>query len=467
MPFLSRLRRPGTRKAGAVALTVALAALLAACGGNHPESIFHHRSEVNRSVDGLFRLLIWLGTFVFVFVEAILVWTLIKFRKRPGQAEPEHVHGNTTLEIAWTVIPLIILGFIAIPTIRIIFETQATARSDALQVEVIGHQWWWEFRYPQYQVTTANELYLPLGRTVNFTLKSQDVIHSFWIPALNGKRDVIPNRTNYLWFSPDSAGVSAWNGACAEYCGTSHANMRFKTFTVSSADFESWAKHQAEAAAPPPGTLPVPTQSQVTPGVPNAQPIAPVGSQIRPEIKSGQNASNAGPTVPSAGRPGTGVPGAVDTAQAGNTPQVSQAGFIAFPKEQLPPNTVPATPIPDGLKFDDSLLGKGDVANGAKLMTSLGGCLACHAIKGNPMMIGNIGPNLTHIATRTSFAGGLFPNDARHLARWIKNAPEMKAGVIMRTFGANEYDPGTKQIMKPGLTDQQIADIVAYLQTLK
>ena len=467
MPFLSRLRRPGTRKAGAVALTVALAALLAACGGNHPESIFHSRSEVNRDVDHLFRILIWFGTAVFIFVEAILVWTLIKFRKRPGQAEPEHVHGNTTLEIAWTVIPLVILIVIAIPTIQTIFKTQAAARSDALQVEVIGHQWWWEFRYPQYQVTTANELYLPLGRTVNFTLKSQDVIHSFWIPALSGKRDVIPNRTNYLWFSPDSAGASAWNGACAEFCGTSHANMRFKTFTVAQADFESWAKHQAEAAAPAPGALPAPTQSQVTPGAAGAQPAAPAGAQIRPGINAGKTQSGAGPTVPSAGRPGVGVPGAVDTAQAANAPQVTQAGFTMFPREQLPPNTIPQTPIPAGLAFDDNLLDKGDAANGAKIMTSSGGCLACHMIKGNPMMVGIMGPNLTHLATRSSIAGGLFPNDPKHLARWIKNAREMKQGVIMQTFGANEYDPILKRRNTPGLTDQQIADIVAYLQTLK
>jgi cytochrome c oxidase subunit 2 len=467
MSFLSRLRRPGTRKAGAVALTVALAALLAACGGNHPESVFHQRSEVNRDVDYLFKILIWLGTAVFVFVEAILLWTLVKFRKRPGQAEPEHVHGNTTLEIAWTVIPLIILIFIAIPTIRTIFKTQAVARSDALQVEVIGHQWWWEFRYPQYQIVTANELYLPVGRTVNFTLKSQDVIHSFWIPALSGKRDVIPNRTNYLWFSPDSAGSNAWNGACAEFCGTSHANMRFKTFTVADADFESWAKHQAAAAAPAPGAPATPTQSQVTPGAPGAQPAAPAGAQIRPDINAGKNQSHAGPTVPSAGRPGVGVPGGAVTTLAANAPQVTQAGFIAFPREQLPPNTVPATPIPDGLKFDDSLLGKGDPANGVKLLTGAGGCLACHMIKGNPMMVGVVGPNLTHLASRTSIAAGLFPNDPRHLARWIKNARAMKQGVIMQTFGAGEYDPVFKRPVQPGLTDQQIADIVAYLQTLK
>ena len=437
MPFLSRLRRPGTRNAGAVALTVALAVFLAACGQqSYPESIFHQRTDVNRDVDYLFKILIYAGTAVFIFVEGILVWTLIKFRKRPGQPEPVHVHGNTTLEIAWTVIPLVILILIAIPTIQTIFKTQATARSDALQVEVIGHQWWWEFRYPQYQVVTANELYLPVGRTVNFTMTSKDVIHSFWIPSLSGKRDVMPNHTNYLWFSPDSSGSNAWNGACAEFCGTSHANMKFRTFTVAAADFESWAKHQAEAAAGTPA-----------PAVPTAP-------------SSAATAITTAPATPAAAPPPAAAP---VTAPA----PVVQAGFVSFPREQLPAHTVPQTPIPSGLNFDDSLLDKGDAANGAKLVISSGGCLACHAIKGNPMMVGNIGPNLTHVATRTTIAAGLFPNDPRHLARWIKNAREMKPGVLMQTIGAGEFDPITKQTVKPGLTDQQIADIVAYLQTLK
>jgi cytochrome c oxidase subunit II len=440
MSFLSRLRRPGTRKAGAVALTVVLAALLAACGQDHPDSIFHQRTDVNRDVDYLFKILIYAGTAVFIFVEAILVWTLIKFRKRPGQPEPEHVHGNTTLEIAWTVIPLVILMMIAIPTVRAIFKTQAEARSDALQVEVIGHQWWWEFRYPQYQVVTANELYLPIGRTVNFKLNSADVIHSFWIPSLSGKRDVMPGRrTNYLWFMPDSAGSSAFNGACVEFCGTSHANMRFKTFTVSAADFESWAKHQAEAASPPPG-MPAPATSApaaVTPG------------------QTAQTPAGAKPAATAA-----------DTAQKTATP-VTQAGFIEFAKDQIPVSSVPQTPIPAGLNFDDSLLPKGDPASGNKIMTGVGGCLVCHGVKGNPMMVGVIGPNLTHVASRTTIAAGLFPNDARHLARWIKNAREMKPGVTMFTIGKNEYDPVLKTVMKSGLTDQQIADVVAYLQTLK
>ncbi len=450
MPFLSRLRRPGTRNAGAVALTVALAVFLAACGQqNYPESIFHQRTDVNRDVDYLFKILIYAGTAVFIFVEGILVWTLIKFRKRPGQPEPVHVHGNTTLEIAWTVIPLVILILIAIPTIKTIFKTQAVARSDALQVEVIGHQWWWEFRYPQYQVVTANELYLPVGRTVNFTMTSKDVIHSFWIPALSGKRDVIPNHTNYLWFAPDSSGSNAWNGACAEFCGTSHANMKFRTFTVSAADFESWAKHQAEAA--------VGTAAPAAPATPPA--AAPGSAAAASTATAAAAAAKTAPTTP--------PPAVVASQTAPAAAPVVQAGYVSFPRDQMPPNTVPQTPLPAGLNFDDSLLDKGDPANGAKLVISNGGCLACHAIKGNPMMIGNIGPNLTHIATRTTIGAGLFPNDPRHLARWIKNAREMKPGVIMNTIGIGQYDPVLKQTMKSGLTDQQIADIVAYLQTLK
>ena len=449
MPFLSRLRRPGTRNAGAVALTVALAVLLAACGQqSYPESIFHQRTDVNRDVDYLFKLLIYAGTAVFIFVEGILVWTLIKFRKRPGQPEPVHVHGNTTLEIAWTVIPLLILIVIAVPTIHTIFKTQAAARSDALQVEVIGHQWWWEFRYPQYQVVTANELYLPIGRTVNFTMTSKDVIHSFWIPALSGKRDVMPNHTNYLWFSPDSSGSNAWNGACAEFCGTSHANMKFRTFTVSAADFESWAKHQAEAAV---GSTP---------------PAAPAGATTPPAGGPGTPATAAATTAAAAAAKTAPAAAAPQTAPAPE-PAVTQAGFIAFPREQLPAHTIPKTDVPTGLNFDESLLGKGDPANGAKLMMSTGGCLACHAIKGNPMMVGNIGPNLTHVGTRTTIAAGLFPNDGPHLARWIKNARAMKPGVIMPTLGKGQYDPVTKAVVPMGLTDEQIADIVAYLQALK
>jgi cytochrome c oxidase subunit 2 len=446
MPFHTRLRRPGTRKAGLAALTVGLAVLLTACGQNHPDSIFHSRTDFNRDVDFLFKILIYAGTAVFIFVEALLVITLIKYRKRPGQPEPKHVHGNTTMEIAWTVIPLLILIVIAIPTVRVIFKTQAKARSDALQVEVIGHQWWWEFKYPKYTVagangridtvTTANELYLPIGKTVNFTLKSRDVIHSFWIPSLAGKRDVVSNHTNYLWFTPDSVTQNVWNGACVEYCGTSHANMRFKAFTVSQADFDSWIEHQK---LPGVGTAPV-----------------------------------ASPATPATGVvPATGAATGAATAQAAPAPAtpttlVSQAGFVSFPRENIPAYAIPQTPLPSNLTFDDNLLASGNAANGAKLVQG-GMCIACHTVRGAPTMMGLIGPNLTHVATRSTIAGGLYPNDPRHLARWVKDANKMKPGALMNTFGIGEYDPIVKAIVKPGIgfTDQQIADIVAYLTSLK
>ncbi|HVX40963.1 MAG TPA: cytochrome c oxidase subunit II, partial [Gemmatimonadaceae bacterium] len=373
MPALTRLRRPGTRKAGAAALTVALAVLLAACGQNHPDSIFHRRTDFNRDVEFLFKILIWAGTIVFVFVEAILVWTLIKFRKRPGQAEPKHVHGNTAMEITWTVTPLVILILIAIPTVRTIFRTQAKARSDALQVEVIGHQWWWEFRYPQYNVVTANELYLPIGRTVNFTLKTQDVIHSFWVPALAGKRDLVSNHTNYLWYTPDSTTPNVFNGACVEYCGENHANMRFKAFTVTQADFESWAKHQAEDAvgSPTPGATTAAVAANVAANPNLAQSMAAAGEQVKSTTNAGASISGAGPTVPMSGRPGVGVPGHPDTTQRLVAP-VTQAGFIAYPRDSIPQYAIPQTPYPAGLTFDDALLAKGDAANGAKLAAGIG-----------------------------------------------------------------------------------------------
>jgi cytochrome c oxidase subunit II len=483
MPVLTRLRRLGTRHSGAAALTVALAVLLTACGQSHPDSVFHHRTDVNRDVDFLFRLIIWLGTAVFVFVEAILVITLIKFRKRPGQPEPKHVHGNTTLEITWTVVPLIVLAVIAIPTIRTIFKTQAAAVSDALQVELIGHQWWWEFRYPQYTVAnsrggrdtvvTANELYLPIGKTVNFTLHSHDVIHSFWVPALSGKRDVVTNHTNYLWYTPDSSGVGVWNGACVEYCGTSHGNMRFKAFTVTQADFDSWIAHQEEAAV---GTITPPLPGAAAAGSPANPGANAVATTVGGASAAGANTTPGRVTTPGNGAParqpatqGANAPGAgVPNAPGAVNTQVAQAGFIAYPRDSLPAYAIPQTPFPAGLAYNDGLLASGNAASGSKLVSG-GICIACHTIRGVPTMLATVGPNLTHLATRTTIAAGLYPNDAQHLARWVKNAPAMKQGVIMPALGLGEYDPVNLKgpVKTGGFTDQQIADIVAYLQTLK
>jgi cytochrome c oxidase subunit II len=451
MPVTPRLRR-----SLAAALPALLAVFFTACttGARYPNSIFTRFTEFNRDVGHLFDILIWLGTFVFVFVEAILLYTIWRYRRRSENDRPEHVHGNTTLEILWTAIPALILAFIAVPTVRTIFRTQAKASADALQVEVVGHQWWWEFRYPQYGVTTANELYLPIGRKVNFTLKTQDVLHSFWIPQLGGKRDLITNHPNYLWFTPDSVSEQAWNGMCVEFCGASHANMRFKAFTVSPANFESWAAHQKSPAVF--GAMQAPAGAPAR--VPTPPGIGETPAQIGQSIARTSRQLGGLPTPPG---------GAPTPLPARDSASIQQAGFVAFPHDKMAAHTVPSTPVPPGMSFDESLAG--DAERGRAFLTQGGGgCVACHMINGNPTMMGVIGPNLTHIGSRSTIAGGLYPNDKKHLSLWIKNSRWMKPGVIMPTLGAFQRDPVTGQtIPKTGLTDQQIADIVAYMQALK
>ena len=412
------------RSASKASLTVALI-LLAGCVQN-PNSVFHNRTEFNRDVGDLFSLILWLGIVVFIFTELMLLYVLWRYRSRPGKPrQPEQVHGNTKLEILWTAIPAVVLAVIAVPTVQTIFKTQGDARADALQVEVVGHQWWWEFRYPEYNITTANELYMPIGRTVNFELKTHDVIHSFWIPGLGGKRDLVTNRTNHIWFTPDSTQPTgeAFNGFCAEYCGTSHANMRFKAYAVTPEQFASWVTHQQSAPAivfPPPAPPPAASPSRGRSAVATAAPAAPVAPV--------------------------------------------QAGFMSYPREQMPDYTVPKTPIAPGIRPDTTLVG--DPMRGAALVAG-GTCVGCHTVNGSMTLKGTTGPNLTHVGSRNTIAGGLFPNDKAHLTAWVKNARAMKPGSFMNTLGIGQYDPIDKKNVTIGLNDQQIADIVAYLQALK
>jgi cytochrome c oxidase subunit 2 len=453
MPVNPRLRRllPA-------ALPALLAVAFAACStAAYPNSVFTNSTEYNREIGFLFKILIWAGTAVFVLVELLLLYTIWRFRRRSDDDRPEHVHGNTTLEIAWTATPALILALIAVPSVRTIFRTQAKASADALQVEVVGHQWWWEFRYPQYNITTANELYLPVGRKVNFTLHSQDVIHSFSIPRLGGKRDLIANHTNFLWFTPDSIGEQALNGMCAEYCGASHANMRFKVFTVTPENFASWAAHQQTPAAF--GAVASATSGGTVSAANDSARTKVANTQVATQGQAGNTNPAGGPAV------GTPPMGHDMAAMNANAPVAQAASFIAFPREKIPAFAVPSTPLPD-VQFNDAL--QGDPERGRVLITGFqGSCAACHTISGNPSAVGKIGPNLTHVGSRTTIAGGLYPNDSKHLARWIKNARWMKPGVLMPTIGMGQYDPILKMTMTSGLTDQQIADVVAYLQTLK
>lgn len=389
------------RQAAPALLVTACLLALTACGQTeYPNSTFNHNTDFNTSIDALWDLLLFWGTIVFVVVESALIFIMIKFRKRPGGPAARPIHGNAALEITWTAIPAVILALIAVPTVKTIFATQAPAPAGALKIEVIGHQWWWEFRYPELGITTANEVYIPVGRAANFELRTVDVVHSFWIPQMGGKRDLITNKSNYMWFTPNAdLGTQAWNGFCAEYCGSSHANMKFRLFTVQPDEFASWAAHQAKPAAY-------------------------------------------------------------------HTPADSSAPGYIFPAAELPRHIVPQTPIPAGLVFDDALLAQGDAKRG-EMSFLVGGCVGCHVVGGNPIAVSTIGPNLTHVASRHTIAGGLFPNDPHHLARWIKNAPKMKPGAQMLTIGKGEYDANMKTTQTGGLTDQQIADVVAYLTSLK
>jgi cytochrome c oxidase subunit 2 len=192
---------------------------------------------------------------VFILVEGALLYSIFRFRGRPGDPEPSQIHGNTTIEIVWTLIPALILAAIAVPTVKGIFDTSRTP-PDAMKIEVIGHQWWWEFRYPDAGVTTANEMYIPAGRTVELQINSGDVVHAFWPPRFAGKRDVFPGRETRLWWKADSTGL--FPGQCAEYCGIQHARMAFHVRSVSATDFDGWIAHMQTLGPKPPAPAAAP-----------------------------------------------------------------------------------------------------------------------------------------------------------------------------------------------------------------
>ena len=234
---------------------LAVAALLATvafggCGAEYPQSALHPASDFALRLNDLFMQIFWWATGVFVLVEAALLYTLFRWREEPGRGRPKEVHGHVLMEVGWTLAPALILVAIAIPTIRTIFIVdRPPTDSDALVVEVTGRQWWWEFSYPELGIVTANEAHIPVGRVVDLRLRSADVVHSFWVPRLGGKRDLVPGRENQLWFRPDSVGV--FRGQCAEYCGTAHALMGMRVIVDSADDFDAWvAANRANASAP-------------------------------------------------------------------------------------------------------------------------------------------------------------------------------------------------------------------------
>ena len=330
------------RQLAIVALVLGLV-LLSGCfpATQYPQTALEPTTEYGLKQQRLWEQILTPAIVVFVVVEGILLLVIWRYRARPGRVPRRDMHGNTRLEVMWTIAPSLILAYIAVPTVVTIFEIGGPPPADAMKVEVIGHQWWWELRYLDFNppIVTANELRVPVGRAVSLEHKSADIIHSFWVPRFGGKRDNVPGQTNIVWFhAPDQPGpAEGYPGQCAEFCGTSHANMRARGFADSQADFESWVRREQAPAA-----------------------------------------QTAGP--------------------------------------------------------------------GAQLFTGRG-CIGCHQIVGinaqTPQVYwesGLIGPNLTHVGSRTTLAGGMFPNDREHMTAWLRDPPTMKPGSRMPNLGLNEAD---------------------------
>jgi cytochrome c oxidase subunit 2 len=217
-------------------------------------NIFAPASTPARSITALSVFVFVITGIIFLVVFALLSYSLVKFRERATDAgrEPAQVYGSTQIELAWTIIPILIVVVLFLATARVLHAVQdAPKPTSAVEVTVIGHQFWWEYRYPKLGVVTANELHIPVNDPVHPTptflqLLSADTDHSFWIPQLAGKTDLIPNHPNSMWMDPQHQGVFV--GQCAQYCGTQHAKMLLRVSVDSPEDFAEWVREQQRPA---------------------------------------------------------------------------------------------------------------------------------------------------------------------------------------------------------------------------
>jgi cytochrome c oxidase subunit 2 len=339
-------------------------------------SIFSTVSTPAHEVHKLSLFVLTITGAIFFTMSGLLIYALVKFRARgTDKSEPPQVFGSMQIEFAWTIIPILIVIVLFLGTARVLFSVQdAQKPASALDVTVVGHQFWWEFRYPQYNVVTANELHVPLSSGKNqrptfMKLTSADVIHSFWVPQLAGKTDLLPNRVNEMWIDPQVAGM--YVGQCAQFCGAEHAKMLLRVYVDTPEQFNEWIAEQQKAQA---------------------------------EIPSGL---------------------------ASSAPQMA-ASAIA---------------LPDAGKKDASAI----TALNGQLVFEQQACINCHTVAGT-VANGRFGPDLTHLMSRATIASGAAPNTPDKLKAWITNPDDIKQGSLMPAMH---------------LTDQQNAQITAYLMTLK
>lgn len=217
-------------------------------------NMFDPVSPPAEGIRSLSFLVMGIAAGIFVVVTAVLFYCVWRFRARDGDdVEPPQVYGSNQIEWSWTIVPVLIVLVLFLATARTINELQASdVPPEALRVTIVGHQWWWEIKYPDLGVVTANELHLPVSRDgarkpAYLRLESADVIHSFWIPQLSGKTDVVPNRQNLMWMEPNATGV--FLGQCAEFCGTQHAKMLLRVVVHEPGEFDAWVAAQKQPAA--------------------------------------------------------------------------------------------------------------------------------------------------------------------------------------------------------------------------
>ena len=401
-----------------------------------PQSTFDTKGPVAESQLQVFYVTLWVTLAIFLIVASVLAYATLKFKARSSSDEhaepPPQGHGNPLIELSLIAASILALVVIAVPTLKAIwytYDVPEEQKADAYHVTAVGYQWWFKFQYDsemaadpfggETPLVTANELVIPAGRPIRIELRTVDVIHSFWVPKLAGKVDMMPNRGNHLWLQADEPGYF-W-GQCAEYCGDSHAVMRFRVIALAEDEFNTWLNNQKQLAR----SVEVPAGA-----------VAPTTFASFGEFKENEK---------------------------GWTEE-----FDADPlgKWQLQ-QTVAAD--------ENAAL----IAAGRQAFTE-NRCAGCHTVRGHEGA-GVTGPDLTRIGARTTIAAGLLENDERNLYRWITEPHRVKPGNFMYHSrvvaplgmivmpGYTTPDPATGEVATVDIeiTPEEGHALVAYLNSLK
>lgn len=272
---IRRLRANAPRFVPALFLLLLIVLLLTGCQAHTPQNTFDAGGEVARKQRNLFYLSMWPAIGVMILVLGGIIVMCLRFRERdPNSRPPKQIEGNTPLELTWTILPAILLLGLGVPTVGLIYDLGRSPDANAYYINVTAQRYSFSFEYPDVKDNQGNPLFvpadphIPIGRQVAFRLHSIDVIHSFWIPRLGGKLDIIPNGNNVIWLVADKPDTFA--GECAEYCGLDHANMRMTIHADSPADFDAWVAAQLALANATPVPTPTPAASPAASGSPGA-----------------------------------------------------------------------------------------------------------------------------------------------------------------------------------------------------